>query len=172
MSLARRVRQFNRLLADELGNPPFAWFWSEDLLVDEVIDQTESGLYLGVPIKRKQKLCQTLNRQWVVCRQLPDSQVWYPCTGRLGYCALDPGREVTIDDTWELIRAVRASRHWTKADERNATEEAITRRQKEKENILFDKFSSAAPAFGGRPGKKDHWSFGGCDAPANKEIPA
>jgi len=126
------------------------------------------------PIFTKRKTCLGADKQWVLCRLLPPAlsrEKWeevfqftqaYPENGEWAPCDpiyLPQGVEPDESNTWEVIHAFRRQRKITQADDKNAVEEAISRRESEHRKQLMDALHDDKPAFANAPGMKGHVSF-------------
>lgn len=186
--LKEHVEKLNDLLRQELGHPPYAWKWSEDMThwmraihddgtpkFDYKADRN-TGLILAQPVYEPRNLCLNLENQWVLCRWMPpdlNEHQWsmvfgtsmqYPRNGRWIPCDpihLDKGVNPTKSITWEVIYCFRRQREKTQADVINEAQEAIEKRDRNRYNHILDQIKDAAPAMAGVPGKKGHYSFGG-----------
>jgi hypothetical protein len=139
-----------------------------------------SGLIVKEPVYELFHILPMHRSQWVLCRKVTSvysQMAWHrmfgsampfpadgqlvPCCGALGPVAIERGKEPSLSDTEEVIKCIRAERSRTAADDKNATEAGLAKKEADTFNANFDRFKDAAPAFGGVPGDKGHWVQGG-----------
>ena len=187
MKTSLRVNKLNRLLESELGTPVYNWVWSEDLVIGvQAIESDGSpkrdwrpdpktGLMLPRPVYITHKITRA-RKCWVLCRKLlppteyrwrqqfgtameyPNTGFWTPCEGAKGPVATQRNTEPTLDDTSVAIRMIRAERSLPVSEVTAGRIAAQDKARRDSLNRMIDEFRDAAPAFGGVPGSKTHWS--------------
>ncbi len=156
-------------LTDEAGAPKFGW-----------TTQKETGLIIARPLYGKRKLCLTADHQWILCRkcpppmsehqwgqvfgtylQYPNAGMWQPCDSPLGPVALPRDVLPTIDLTNQAIRMMKRELALTSEEVVDDVLAQQDKRKKANWDSSYECFKDAAPAFGGVPGWKTHFSIGG-----------
>ncbi len=140
----------------------------------------ESGIIVMEPVYELFHILPNNRYQWILCRKVTSQysqMAWrqmfgsampfpvdgqlVPCTGALGPVAIERGKEPSLSDTEEVIKCIRAERSRTAADEKNAMEAGMAKKEADTFAANVDRFKEIAPAFGGVPGDKGHWVQGG-----------
>ncbi len=182
----------NTLLRQELGQPVYSWQWSEDVVV-LMRDVTLGFEYKADPdtgviaaqakyIQRPVTWPKVFDR-WILCKKIytsqrewlkkfagvmlwPENGEWHPCESPLGYVALDPNEAPSLSRTWRAIQIIRESRSVTAADFLNNLDAVEDKRERDANNLRRDMIRDKLPAFGGVPGQKMDYSFGGFEVKA------
>jgi len=188
----------NILLRQELGQPVYSWQWSEDVVVlmrdvtlgYEYKADPETGI-IGAKAKYIQRpvTWPKVFDRWILCKKIytpqrewlkkfagallwPENGEWHPCESPLGYVALGENEAPGPNQTWRAIQIIRESRSVTAADFLNNLEAAEDKRERDANNMRRDMIRDKLPAFGGVPGQKMDYSFGGFEsADVGKEGP-
>ncbi len=193
------VEALNEVLRQELGHPVYAWKWSGDIRIAvrkedaagkpefDYVKDPETGFLLAQPVYYWREVCYPqVEDQWVFTRKMhtsravflaqfgsallwPENGEWIPCCAGTGYVALPKGCEPDETNTWEAIRLIRSERAESAPDQRMRLSDLMDRREKRSDAKRRDYVRDRLPAFGGIPGTKMDYSFGGIDAPKKKE---
>ena len=200
MNLERSIRKLNDLLRSELGEPVYAWKYSEELdhpmslINDDGSPQMEYVCACGTNVTIHDPACKSLiiarqkwglrrlrfdlEHQWTLCKAVPNPPAiefahiypgvpyrpveWAVCDP----VYLDKNEVPTEDVTWLVIHKMREHRTMTSADWTNTAQAAMEKQTRKRRDDILDDIKSDAPAFGGIPGKKEHWvSFAGSREP-------
>ena len=178
----KKVLRLNQLIASELGEPPYAWIWSEDLTMSMNTGQYDyktdpaTGIIITVPQFELRPMLMFHRYRWAFCRlgfmteeewnksigtksEYPRNGFWQPIGTPHCPAVLDIREDPTEESTWQAIRAVREERTRSLIDFKNGMIESDQKAEKYKRGKMFDRILDAMTAFSNIPGRKNNTSF-------------
>lgn len=173
----RAAERMNKILWQELGNPPYSWQWSEDLTLQmqdinkpwEYVANGETGLIEPRPQYIERRVCfPSIVDRWVICRHStcsreeweaqfgkkmpwPENGKWIPCDNDEGYIALNFGQFPDKVYTDIVIRRVRAHRDVSDSDALESMLKRAMKHEKASEEKRRDMIDDEVPKLLSKP---------------------
>lgn len=175
----RAVDELNSLLRQELGEPPYAWKWSDDLTTSVAVKgkydyeaDPQTGLLVAKPVYQEVPMLPFHRERWVLCKLgfVPEnvwlatmgtammwqkSGFWQPVGDQTGCAAVNPGITPDRDLAWRVIRAIRADRSITLGDFKNGIEDMFAKRENYKRGERWAMLRDRMTTYGQKPGSRD-----------------